>query len=679
MQTTQHSTKKHYLALALLALTPTAAFAAPTVTQEAEDMVVTASRTERRAIDVPVTTEVINEEALQLSGVIELGDVLGKRMTGHFHKYNGLLSPIGIRGFRTESHGTDLAGHVLILIDGHRTGTGNAAMFYIDRIERIELIKGPSSALYGSAAMGGVVNLITKKGDGPLGGSLGLEYGSFDFIKGMATAGGEVNDKFRFFASVSADSMGDYDDPTYGTVYNTEVDKANFGGNFIFTPSDNHEFRLGGNYAKLESESPSWLNYETYSAYDPNAVSNNDKSTGYADLEYNGDYLGGALHWRSLFYYLHDKNHWFSGAVDPKSNQTKYIDKTLGTDQQLTWKMTDWNTLVAGFLIESMEKESYGVSNYQPSAPYTPGMDYDNQAVFVQDSLDLWDNRVNIVAAGRYDRFEVATKQAKTGAYEDFSERSEDYSHFSPKLGAGVKFFDERLRLRGNLGQGFKSPTADQLSADYYYSQNNTRFVGNPNLDPETSLTWGFGADLFLDAFTVKLDWYHTDYEDKIVQTSETRGGENITTFYNHGDAKIGGLDLLLEWQLDRTFTALPLSAKLWSNMTFILENEDEETGRDLQYVSDYEIKSGLDLGYGKFGAQLSHVFIGPQMITNYDTYQEEEKGSFSFWDLTLRYTFADHWEVKAGVYNLFDQDVEWVRGYPMAERNYRVGLTYRF
>ena len=123
----------------------------------------------------------------------------------------------------------------------------------------------------------------------------------------------------------------------------------------------------------------------------------------------------------------------------------------------------------------------------------------------------------------------------------------------------------------------------------------------------------------------------------------------------------------------------LPFAASIWSNMTFNTTNEDEETGTDIQYISDYEVKSGLDFNYEGIGAQLSHVLVGPQMITNYDTYAIEEKGSFDYWDLTLRYHFNKNWEIKGSVLNLFDQEVEWVRGHLMPERNYRIGLTYHF
>lgn len=668
-------TRPILLAMALAPMVAVPAIAAEL--QNVDDMVVTASRTEERAIDVPITTEVITRDMIEMSGALDIGDLLGKYITGHYHKYPGILSPVGLRGFRTDAHGSDLAGYVLLLIDGHRVGTGNAAKINMDRIERVEVIKGPSSALYGSAAMGGVINLITKRGDGELGGSISADYGSFDYYKGQLSGGGAINDKVRFFATVSSESTGDYDDPTYGTVYNSEVDKQNIGGNLVYALNDNHEFRLGGNYAKLESESPSWL-FGTYTEYDPNEAGNNDKSTGYGDLEYNGDFLSGVLHWKGVAYYLWDKNDWRWGATDPDSDQTKYIDKTFGTDHQLTYQLTDWNSLLVGFTLETTEKESSSISGCQPSVPYTPGLDYNNQALFIQDSLDLLDKRVNIIAAARYDRFDVTTKQPETGTYADFSEKSEDYDHISPKIGVGVKFFDELLRVRVNLGEGFKSPTANQLSADYVHSSTGVHYLGNPDLDPETSVTYGGGVDLYLSALTLNIDYYNTDYQDKIVAETYDVGGVSTSSFDNHGDATISGVDVGVEWAIGQ-MAALPFSLSLSSNMSFVIDKEDEETGEDLQYVSDYEVKSGINIAYAGITAQVSHVLVGPQMITNYDTYAAEEKGSFDYFDLTLRYRFNDQWEVRGSVFNIFDQEVEWVRGSLMPERNFRIGLTYNF
>lgn len=661
-----------------MVLTPLVALPAAAAKQQAvDDMVVTASRTEKRAIDVPITTEIITRDMIELSGSVDIGDLIGKYIPGHYHKYPGILSPVGLRGFRSDSHGSDLAGYVLLLIDGHRIGTGNAAKINMDRIERVEVIKGPSSALYGSAAMGGVINLITKKGDGELQAAISGDYGSFDYYKTQLSGGGEINDNLRFFTAVSIESSGDYDAPTYGTIHNSEVDKQNIGGNFLYTFAEGHELRIGGNYSKLESESPSWLN-GTYSTYDPSSEQNNDKSTGYGDLEYNGVFFEGQLHWKGVFYYLWDKNHWRWGAADPDSDQTKYIDETLGTDHQVSWQLNEWNRLLMGFTLETMEKESSAISSYQPSVPYTPGLDYDNQALFVQDSLDFLDKRINIIAAARYDRFDVSAKQAETGTYTEFTERSEDYDHVSPKIGAGIKFFDEMLRLRANLGEGFKSPTADQLAADYVHSSTGIHYLGNPDLEPETSLTWGTGFDVYLDTLTVNVDYYNTDYKDKIVSAFSVVDGVNTISYENRGEAVIRGVDVSLEWAIGQTLQ-LPLEFSLSSNMSFVVDKNDKETDVDLLYISDYEVKSGLSAGYGGLTTQLNHVLVGPQMITNYDTYMVEEKDSFDYWDLSLRYQFDNGWEVRGSVFNLFDQEVEWVRGNLMAERSFRVGLTYNF
>jgi vitamin B12 transporter len=644
-----------------------------------DEMVVTATRTQERTIDVPVTTEVITRDMIEMSGALQIGDVIGKYITGHYHKYNGMLSPVGLRGFRTEAHGDDVKGHVLILIDGHRIGTGNAAKINVDRVERIEVTKGPSSALYGSAAMGGVINIITKKGDGDLSATLSGDYGSFDYIKGLVSGGGEVNDKFRFHATASYEDMDDYKDPEFGTVYNSGETRKNIGGNLTFTINPNHELRLGGNYADLEGESPGWENFETYGAYDKETRNHHDKSHGYIDLEYNGDFFDDKFHWRGVAYYLKDRNHWNSGSPDPKSSHSKYTDETLGTDNQFVWNTASWNTLLFGFNIENLEKEAEAVSNGQPSAPYTPGMKYDSQAFFIQDALDLWDNRVNIIAAARYDRFDVETLRPKTGDFPDFNEKSEVYDHVSPKLGVGVKFLDELLRIRANVGEGFKTPSADQLSADYV-TNFGTHYVGNPDLDPETSLTYDLGFDIFHDLFTLKAGYFHTDYEDKIVTSSTTIAGSPANTWENHGDAEIAGFDVNLEWWIGRTFD-WPFDLSLWSNATFNNTKEDKEAGEDLPFISDYEVKSGLDLSYRGFNTQLSYTSVGPQMITNYDSYPyvDEEKDSFDFWDLTLRYRFMEHWEVRGSVLNLFDDPVEWVRGYLMPERNFRVGVSYTF
>lgn len=656
-----------------------------TQTENSADMVVTGTRIDDQAIDIPVPTQIISSEEIELSGLTNLGDILGKFVTGHLHKYSGLLTSAGIRGFRTDSHGDDIKGHVLILVDGHRMGTGNIAKISSDRIERIEVIKGPASALYGSAAMGGVINIITKRGGEELKATVKGEIGSFYYDKESVTLEGEfLENKLGFHISGSSMSTGDYSVPEFGTAWNTQEKHRNYGGNLTFSPNEQHHFRLGGNYADLTGEYLRWNFYTTYSEYDRDYKGNYDKSHRYIDFEYDGSFLDDRLSAQTLLYYLRDKNQWNSGSPDPDSRVTRYIDKTFGIDQQLSYKFGDWNTLLAGFTIEDMEKESAGWVDYQPSLPYTPAMEYDTKSFFIQDKLDLFDNRVNILLAARYDRFEVETKHPDTGELENNLERTETYSRWSPKGGIGVKFFDELLRIRLNAGSGFKSPSADQLSA--YYEKNsdpaaNNRFLGNPDLDPEESVTYEAGFDIYHDQFELNTSVFHTDYRDKIVRTETTFDGKEWTTYENIGKADIEGVDVGLKWRINRTLNFDP-ELVFRTNVVYNTRYKEKDPPREyLQYISHYEYKSGLDLKYNELSAGISHVLIGPQYITNYDVYPYaiERKDSFSFWDLYVSYRFMENLTISCNVYNVFDQQYEWVRGYIMPERSLKLSLTYTF
>ncbi|NNF98213.1 MAG: TonB-dependent receptor [Desulfobacteraceae bacterium] len=648
---------------------------------ELPEYVVTASRNEKRTVDVPVRTQVIIPGQIELSGVVDLGDLIGKYVTGHMHKFSGMSNPVGLRGLRSESHGDDVKGYVLILVDGHRMGTGNAAKISVDRIDRVEVVKGPASALYGSAAIGGVVNVITKKGSGTPETTLAAEYGSFDYRKGRISSGGEWGDRLAYHFTASTMCMDDFQVPEYGRVHNSSENQSRVGGNFTFSAGENHEFRLGGNYAELKGEYPSWA-AGTYSEYDGTRSDHFDKSHGYADLEYNGGFRSGKLRWKGLGYYLWDLNHWYYRGWDgtpPNDNQTRSTDTTTGTDHQLTMKLADWNALVLGFNLEWLEKKSTAKSGGADTIPFTPGMTYETQSLFIQEELDLLENRVNISLAGRYDRFSVETKRPDTGDFESFKENTETYDHFSPKAGMGVKFFDEALRLRTNIGSGFKTPSADQLSAEYQKDAT-TLYRGNADLDPETSLTVDIGADFYHDLFDIGLTFFHTDFKDKIVDTTYTEGTLYVNSWKNSGDAEIEGIDLDVNWHIGRTFDIDP-ELLFFTRITFNTKFEDKKADTDLLYISDYEVKSGLNYSYDTFSAALSHVVVGPQKIENHDSWPAtiEEKKAFSFWDLTLTYGFLGSFEAHLNITNLLDEKYEWVRGYIQPERSFRFGISYTF
>jgi vitamin B12 transporter len=128
-------------------------------------LVVTASRTAEEFREVTSNISVITEEEIESAPASELYQILMQKGI-KVQRTNGGLATVQIRGFITDEHGNDLGSHVLLLLNGRRMGTGNIGILGLANVERIEIIRGPAGVQYGAAAMGGVVNIITKKGHG---------------------------------------------------------------------------------------------------------------------------------------------------------------------------------------------------------------------------------------------------------------------------------------------------------------------------------------------------------------------------------------------------------------------------------------------------------------------------------------------------------------------------------
>ena len=646
-------------------------------------IVITATRTKEKQKDVPVHVEVITSKDIEATGATSAGDILGQLETGHFHKYTGLQQPVGLHGdFRTDALGEDIKGYVLILVDGHRIGTGNMAKIPPEAIERIEIIKGPASALYGSAAMGGVINIITKKGRGKIETNIKNQYGSFDYMKGSASSGGNITDWFSYFISASYMHIGDYETKKYGTVYNSNEDHKQIWGNLSLYLTDNQSIRLGFSYADLIAHYPEWENYKIYSRYSETTNEYSDKSRGHSDMEYNLGLLNEKIHWKALLYFLWDRNAWYyrsylSPVNDSASKDDSY---TIGTDQQFTFSLLPYNKITAGYTFESLKKKSEAEYNYSPSNPSSPDMSYLINSLYAQDSINILNNRINVIAGIRYDRFDVSTEKPKNSTYTDFSEKHDNFYNFSPRGGLVYKLTDF-MRIRTNAGKAFKTPSADQLTSQY--NHNGIWILGNPDLKPETSISYEGGSDLYIFDFNLGSTYILTNTKNKIQKTDYTvpYNGHDWYTFENIGKSRTKAVECYLNWEIGKTFN-MPIELNINSNAVFNLEYKNRTTGKDLNYVSDKEIKTNLSLGYKAAVITFYYIYVGKQKIENFDNYPVttiETKHPFRYYDMTFKYNITSVIEVNGGVFNITNKNYEWARGYPMPERNYKIGLTGKF
>ena len=156
----------------------------------ADSVVVTARRVGTRVAETPQKIEVIDATDIERSVASDLTDVLKKNAGVDVVQYSGALSGIGIRGFRPQFSGINKRS--LLLIDGRPSGVTNLATLLLDNVERIEVLKGAASAVYGSSAMGGVVNVITRQSRGAIGGNARIGAGSFGASEFAGRVGGNV-------------------------------------------------------------------------------------------------------------------------------------------------------------------------------------------------------------------------------------------------------------------------------------------------------------------------------------------------------------------------------------------------------------------------------------------------------------------------------------------------------
>ena len=617
--------KKHVL-LTALSVTAFSGWAQDsTSTDSSDNMVVTANRFPQPVSSVLAPTDIVTREDIERWQSKSVADVLRRLPGVDISQSGGMgqLTSVYVRGTSSS--------HTLVLMDGVRlnqagiSGSVDISQIPLSLVQRIEFIRGPRSAVYGSDAIGGVINIITTRDkDGT---TLGAGIGSH----GYQNYNGSTQQKLGENTTLTA--AGDY-------TYTRGIDVVADGNNGGVPQPDRDGFMSKTLYLALQHQ----FNEE---------ISGFARAYGYDNrTAYDAYYSPG------------------SALIDTRQLYSRTYDSGLRYQ----------NGIYATQLIGSYSHvKDY---NYDPKyGPYDASASLDDSDQYnVQwgNTFQIWKGEVSAGLDWQKLTTEPGTSyladgydQHNTGVYlttqqkiSDFTlegaVRSDDNSQFGQhttwQSSAAWEFIDG-YRFIASYGTAYKSPNLSQLYSAYY---------GNPDLKPEESKQWEGG----LEGLTGPLDWRLSVYRNDIDQMISYN--DSTDNYYNIGKATIKGV----EWT--GSFDTGPLQHKITLEY---LDPRDATTNDILTRRAKQQAKYQIDWDIADIDWSINYQYLGQRYDTDYGTYpyQTVKLGGVSLWDLAASYPVTSHLTVRGRIANLFDKDYETAYGYATPGREYYLSGSYTF
>jgi len=610
------------------------------VTAHAEDagtIVVTAGRTEQKLDDVAISATVITKADIETRQSVAVIDLL-RTTPGITISANGGLgttTSVNIRGADSDQAVTLIDG--VKINDPSSPGGGfNFGNLLTGNIERIEVVRGSQSVLWGSQAIGGVVNIITRAPTDDPSLSASGEYGSRDTVRLVGNASAK-------FGPVSASVGGDYLRTDGFSTFNearggTEKDGyRHYGANakFNIALSEAVSVDLRGWYSDgkvgIDGFPP-----PTYSFGDTPEFARTKEAVGYAGL--NAALFDGR--WRNrLAFAITDTRR---RNVDHTGGTEFETFNAQGRNERFEYQgVADLGDLLSATFGAETEKSRYRTSSY--GSPFS-----------------VASARINS-AYGQLTVKPVAGLSLTGGL------RHDDHSTFGGKttFAANAVFTpnEGRTILRASFGEGFKTPTLFQLYSDY----------GNTALNPESSKSWDVGVtQRLLDGrIEAGVTWYERTTRNQIVFVSCVAPltgictGRPFGTYDNIARSRAKGLEF--------TLALRPVDALKVQAAYSYIDAENELTAKDLPRRPKHSVNVSADYDWAfglKTGFTITHV--GP----SFDNASNSRKlDGYVLVDLRAAYPVTDKIELFARIENLFDEQYETAYRYGTARRGAFAGV----
>lgn len=630
--------KKVIALFCVLLLSPAGVFAEPLTL---DPVVVTATRTSTPLSQIASSVTVITAEEIEAKQQPLVLDLLRSVPGVNILSYGtlGSTSTISLRGASNK--------HTLVLIDGIEfrdastiSGGPQLENLSTDNIERIEIVRGAQSVLYGSDAIGGVINIITRKGAKKPEFYVSAEGGSYNTWRENLGFTYAHDQAFISFAASKIDSDGfSAANEKDGNSEHDGYENTNISLNLGASPSKIFTLKL--TVHSIDSE------------YEFDAGFPFSDSQELQDSTERNARLEGVLHllddkWQIAFgTSITDTDRTVTGSYPADYNGT--ITKF---DLQNTLRIGQQHTLAAGL---ETEKENADIVSFSLNA----SGNVRNNAVFLQDQY----------VAGDF----AATLGVRLDAHDEFG------SQTTYRLAPTYSFTATGTRLKGAVGTGFRAPSLNELygnPAIYDYGTVVYNYLnGNRDLNPEKSFGWEVGVEqsFFSSSFILGATYFHNDIDDFIENSLTgivTVGG--VTTYsyqtVNMAELKTSGVETTLDWYP---------SELLNINLSYTYTDSRESDGSRKDRLPLH--KGTLNLTFYPLDAlqlNLNAIYTGER----YDgSYTDETLKAYTLVNLASSYQLNNNCKIFGRIDNLFDKDHEEVAGYGTAGLSAYAGIKLTF
>jgi len=580
-----------------------------------DKIVVTPSRIEESSGESTRSVDVVTASEMEKGGAEDVASALTSLTSVDISNYGGpnAAKTIRMRG--------STGAQVLVLMDGRpinspRDGEVDLSNIPLDNISRVEVMHGPGSSLYGSSAMGGVVNILTK--NPPKEGQKTELYSSFGtartYVERMLY-GAHVS-KFGFLAS------GGYES-SQGFRENSELSAKDCNIKLGYEPNDENNLSFNSGFYTSRAGVPGSITF-------PDLDDKQDILKRFFDFhwDFRPDTQSGVL---LKAYQNYDRLKFMENSTTFTTDI--HTTTVRGLDLQFDKQVFEMYQLIGGFNYVKNMNDSTTSAKHK----------YSVRAAYLQNRLEFLDRKLNA----------------------DISARIDDYSNFGTEVNPSFSLlykFNEEIKLHGAISRSFRAPTFNDL-----YWPDEGWAKGNPDLKPEKGIVAELGTEAKLNEYlTSSLTYYRSNYK-QLIQWSDNGSGtwqpQNVSSAVINGVELGNSVYIFPELELDVNYT--------------FLKATDEKTKKSLVYQPRHKVDTVLKYNDHKgWVAELKSQFLGSRFGDADNTIKVK---SFFVLGVSVSRKFKSGFTCFANIDNLLNRKYQVQSGYPMPGFSFTGGLKAEF